>query len=1411
MDDEFYDDESYYDIKEINRKGLALFKGGRLKNALECFAKVCEIGKENRDLKVVAVSLINIGNVHSYRGDKTKALECYKAAREIDKEIDATENEAGDIMNIGNIFFGRGEINSALGYYEEALDLLQWNSDKKNKIIALCGKGNVLDLRGNLEKAMEYYNNAASECDQIEEPSKMGNILSSIGNVHLTRGDLCSAKEYFEKSLTLQQEDQDVFGEAFTLKSLGNYYHNKGHLNEAFDHYKRALDIYQTGGYLEKIINTANNILVVVWQRGDLDKALGKFKLNLEICEKQSFNLEIPYILLNLGAIYSCKGQMKDAEESYEQARKIFDKIGNKLGKAYSLLNIGKVYYGKEEISNALQNFEESLSIFNTSQCLGGKAAVSICIGSVYVTLDNFDRALSYFNEASLIYTNMGAEYGEAIAKLKIGSIHRYKNELDIAMKIQEEVYQSIKDLGYIGEIPHIYNELALTLFEKDEKARPFLLLKEAIVLSEKLGYKRDLAISLLNYGLIELQLNSLTEAETSLNKALNIFNEMESITIPEDFQKSCSTLLGDKRLVARLICVALIGIKKMSKQFDTLISLLNDKSHIIRKFSLVSLNQIKDKRSIDYLINALNDKVFTVKRQAAKSLREIGNHQIIDIFIQMLNNNDEGLQLNAAMALAEIPDSKAVLSLIAKVKQTTNKDIKGWVIRALGQSYDPRALDPLLGLLENTDENIRAAAALAIGRLEEKEAIPALLKRINDGNSKVRRNCIWALERIGFEKNRDQIRDNLVKYLNDDTEDVRNEAAIALGKLGDVRALNRLEGILKENKNNNSRYYAALALGKLKIPRSIEILESTLKQESDTIIKNKIIASLIDYGKKEYVESYYANLRDHKITKSKCQPTIISQLKNVKVLGIIHGCECCIEMMQEDILKNKPDILCVELDIQRYIAINNHFSEIEGDLKLVFEDKKTFDNFPLHLEYADVLKGYQSKDTYPGQEMIESVKLGKKLGIPTFFIDIPIRDWIEPFKKKNIIEENTEEHRLMMKQRDVYMCRRIKMLRKLYPDKKIYAIVGRGHLPGMTSIFTSQNFVLLGIKHILDNPSEFRSLDFQNNALNLANEIGDIFTKYEIQDFLFRTHLREGRLIDALKKLIENIELAKKLADDQMLNEYYFNLSQLLCILAFEEQEGEQSKELHSLILQLIQSEIYLFNQLKAHNLVVDSNSIFIPYIDEAEWKKLNDEHNYIDDPEWKKLNDAHKLKNYEKMQNLSGEFSIIQQQQDVLKKILDTFQFKEPTKLQNTFLTLYSTINNEKNQQESLRWILQYFQLAFIWSYLTEKSFNKLPWYNLLYLPLIHLPFFISPKDYLPSSLDDIIVSNDVLSSITTSRKDKKVFMKYVKDINFHITRTTIDWDKDDTAFSELNERFKEVWIKIFKRFNFSLTNIP
>ena len=164
---------------------------------------------------------------------------------------------------------------------------------------------------------------------------------------------------------------------------------------------------------------------------------------------------------------------------------------------------------------------------------------------------------------------------------------------------------------------------------------------------------------------------------------------------------------------------------------------------------------------------------------------------EAVPALLEMLEREEGHAAGPAALSLRRLAamDGGLVRSLAAPLREA-DRDRRARAARNLGKLGPAAApaVDDLVRVLEDPEENVRAEAVIALGRIASAAAVPALVDRLRRDNGWVREEAARALGRIGPSA-RAAVPD-LMHALRRDDPPVRRQAARALGRLGSEAAL---------------------------------------------------------------------------------------------------------------------------------------------------------------------------------------------------------------------------------------------------------------------------------------------------------------------------------------------------------------------------------------------------------------------------------------------------------------------------------------------------------------------------------------------------------------------------------------------------------------------------------------------
>ncbi|WP_225333152.1 HEAT repeat domain-containing protein [Halomicrobium urmianum] len=247
-----------------------------------------------------------------------------------------------------------------------------------------------------------------------------------------------------------------------------------------------------------------------------------------------------------------------------------------------------------------------------------------------------------------------------------------------------------------------------------------------------------------------------------------------------------------------------------------------------------MSLYQLERDGEVQELIRVLRESDNErVRARAAELLGNFPDHDdrrdVVNALIRSAQSEGGAVAANAVDSLSDL-GGDAIEQLIADAAGVDLDEGADWV----------RAKAFARALSADVPE-LRMAAANALGRLDQADAVGPLAGRFDDPDPRVRARAARACGSIGDPR----AAEPLTKLLDDGHATVRQEAARALGDVGNRRALQALLPLYQDD-DERVRRVAVDAFGNFGNDRPVDYLVESLTDES-AVVRRTAVYSLIE------------------------------------------------------------------------------------------------------------------------------------------------------------------------------------------------------------------------------------------------------------------------------------------------------------------------------------------------------------------------------------------------------------------------------------------------------------------------------------------------------------------------------------------------------------------------------------
>jgi HEAT repeat protein len=210
----------------------------------------------------------------------------------------------------------------------------------------------------------------------------------------------------------------------------------------------------------------------------------------------------------------------------------------------------------------------------------------------------------------------------------------------------------------------------------------------------------------------------------------------------------------------------------------------------------LQSLTAVAQTDPVSVAIEGLQTESATSRLNSVRELSRLGEPRAVEPLIKVLNDLDPKVRRAAAEALGWLKDIRATEPII-KLLRDTDPSVSCGAAQALGLIGDVRAVEPLIDVFRGKNFSLKCAAAESLGKLKDPRAIEPLSVLLWNGEGELQDKAQYALMEMG-----PVVVEPLCRILLEPNDARRFFVVDVLTKLHDVRAVGPLVSVLGIGEN---------------------------------------------------------------------------------------------------------------------------------------------------------------------------------------------------------------------------------------------------------------------------------------------------------------------------------------------------------------------------------------------------------------------------------------------------------------------------------------------------------------------------------------------------------------------------------------------------------------------------------
>lgn len=355
--------------------------------------------------------LINLGKLHTARGELAQASEDLRRARSIAAEIQDNLRQAQAIKHAAVVEFYSGAYDAALAHFQEALALFR-NEGQFNEVAACAfSLGSVWHFKNDYAQAIEHYLTSLDLVNQHRLPDTPFRIklLGNLGNAFCRLGDYEQGIAYHEEALRLAADVNDLAQMGHNYMSLSLVYRDNGQLERALECSQKGLEIFESLENFRFIATLHVNIGIICADRGDWEGAARHFREAVRIGQQVNSPRNQAYALTELAKYHRHQGDLDQAAECCRQSLALIASEGDDLEAARIHQLLSQIARDRGDLAAAIGECEQAAALLERADSPLELANVFHDLGDLQLQSGEQARALECYQRALAIFRRLGA------------------------------------------------------------------------------------------------------------------------------------------------------------------------------------------------------------------------------------------------------------------------------------------------------------------------------------------------------------------------------------------------------------------------------------------------------------------------------------------------------------------------------------------------------------------------------------------------------------------------------------------------------------------------------------------------------------------------------------------------------------------------------------------------------------------------------------------------------------------------------------------------------------------------------------------------------------------------------------------------------------------------------------------
>jgi two-component system NarL family sensor kinase len=214
----------YYTAKANNLLGILYYRKGDLKKALFYHKTALSLRNSINDIKGIALSQTNLGNIYTDLQEYKLAEQAYLKALELNNNLNNQKQLANGLVNIGVLKVEQNDLDAAVNYFNMANNKAKSINDYEIQAMCLNNMADVYTALHQFDEAIASAQNSIKLKTLMDNEVEMADSYLTIANAYMLKSNIDLALQHLAIADSIINKYDYLMAKLHALIIKYNYY-----------------------------------------------------------------------------------------------------------------------------------------------------------------------------------------------------------------------------------------------------------------------------------------------------------------------------------------------------------------------------------------------------------------------------------------------------------------------------------------------------------------------------------------------------------------------------------------------------------------------------------------------------------------------------------------------------------------------------------------------------------------------------------------------------------------------------------------------------------------------------------------------------------------------------------------------------------------------------------------------------------------------------------------------------------------------------------------------------------------------------------------------------------------------------------------------------------------------------------